>query len=443
MKKLLYSLLSLFLFTACEEEYKTNIVIPMSNIYLGMPAEGSLMDLNDESKDSYEFAWDKASANGSKLIFSTTKDLVKQISMDAGTGTSFTITAAKMNLFFSEIGIKAGKEALLYWTVKENNNLTAAASEVRTLQIKRMKTKLITPEDMSTVTLLAKAPQTPIKFEWDSSTIGQDTPCQLIFSLDSEMNDAVKLETQGTGSITVSHEELELLVEKLPIKRYNTNIIYWNVRSMKDGEFVSRAASVINMNDMMRFIDIRGNEKITYPVVRIKFTNGTSQVWLADNLRTTKYLDGKEIEAEYLKYAPEALGTDWVKAFGIYYSFVIRDRITPKGWRLPTRAEYNNLFAEAGANGGYDVLKDPIYYYKDPTGKEHLNEWGLGLCSTGVWNLDSDQILFAGEKLYFMAAGFGDPTTWNDPWRALIHDGGSTLWESWAKGTTMRYIYIE
>lgn len=44
------------------------------------------MDLNDESKDSYEFTWDKASEQGSVLIFSTTKDLVKQVTVEAGTG---------------------------------------------------------------------------------------------------------------------------------------------------------------------------------------------------------------------------------------------------------------------------------------------------------------------------------------------------------------------
>ena len=74
MKKLIYSIIGLVMFASCEEDYKTDITIPMSGIYLNSPAEGVIMDLNDESKDSYEFTWDKASEHGSVLIFSTTKD---------------------------------------------------------------------------------------------------------------------------------------------------------------------------------------------------------------------------------------------------------------------------------------------------------------------------------------------------------------------------------
>ena len=63
---------------------------------------------------------------------------------------------------------------------------------------------------------------------------------------------------------------------------------------------------------MMRLVDKRGDETITYPVVRVTFSDGTSQVWTAQNLNTTKYPDGTEIEAEYYRYAPESLGEDWI-----------------------------------------------------------------------------------------------------------------------------------
>ena len=172
---------------------------------------------------------------------------------------------------------------------------------------------------------------------------------------------------------------MEQTIEKLSIKRYRTNTIYWNVRNNADQSLISRVANTLYTNDMMRLVDKRGDETITYPVVRVTFSDGTSQVWTAQNLNTTRYPDGTEIEAEYYRYAPESLGEDWIKAIGTYYSFVIRDRIIPEGWRIPTEAEWNYLFSEAGKNGGYNVLKDPVYYYKDPTGQEHLNEWGLSL----------------------------------------------------------------
>lgn len=443
MKKLIYGIIGLLMFSGCEEDYKTDIILPMSDIYLSSPADGATMDLNDESKDTYEFTWDKASEQGSQLIFSTTKDLMKQVTVDAGTGKSYSIRSAIINLLFSRLGIKAGNEKVLYWTVKDLSNLSAAASEVRTIRIKRMESSLTNPEDMSSCTLLADAPQTRIRFEWDTSNVGRDTECALLFSLDPEMNNPIELPVTGRGNISATHEEVQQTIEKLPIKRYQTNTIYWNVRSNTDQEFVSRAANVLYTDDMMRLVDKRGDETKIYPVVRVTFSDGTSQVWTAENLKTTRYPDGTKIESEYHRYAPESLGEDWINAIGVYYSFVIRDRIIPEGWKLPTEAEWNFLFSEAGKAGGYNVLKDPVYYYKNPTGQEHLNEWGLSFTSAGTWNLDRDAIELTQEKFYFMASDLGDPATWNDPWRALIHDNSETLWVSWAKGTVMRYIYVE
>lgn len=191
MKKLIYSIIGLLMFAGCEDDYKTDITIPMSGIYLSSPAEGATMDLNDESKDSYEFTWDKASEQGSVLIFSTTKDLVKQVTVEAGTGKNCNISALVINQLLSKLDIKSGNERLIYWTVKDKNNQTAAASEVRTLQARRMKSILLAPEDMSTATLLADATQTKIKFEWDASGIGNDTECTVLLSLDPEMDNFV------------------------------------------------------------------------------------------------------------------------------------------------------------------------------------------------------------------------------------------------------------
>ena len=64
------------------------------------------MDLNDESKDSYEFTWDKASEQGSVLIFSTTKDLVKQVTVEAGTGKNCNISTLVINQLLSKLDIK-------------------------------------------------------------------------------------------------------------------------------------------------------------------------------------------------------------------------------------------------------------------------------------------------------------------------------------------------
>ena len=60
------------------------------------------------------------------------------------------------------------------------------------------------------------------------------------------------------------------MLDQLSIKRWTSNAIYWNVKT-DDGQLVSRSSGVLNMTEMMRFIDVRGDEKITYRVARISY----------------------------------------------------------------------------------------------------------------------------------------------------------------------------
>ena len=46
MKHLLYTLLGILLLAGCKED-KYNVIIPMSDIYLSAPQDGTKIDLND------------------------------------------------------------------------------------------------------------------------------------------------------------------------------------------------------------------------------------------------------------------------------------------------------------------------------------------------------------------------------------------------------------
>ena len=130
MKHLLYTLLGILLLAGCKED-KYNVIIPMSDIYLSAPQDGTKIDLNDLSIDEYSFSWDKALEKGAKLILCATRDFKKPVKIDAGKSTSFTLSVLAADQYFSQLGIKAGQEALLYWTVKETGNTTAAAPPCR------------------------------------------------------------------------------------------------------------------------------------------------------------------------------------------------------------------------------------------------------------------------------------------------------------------------
>ena len=175
MKHLLYTLLGILLLAGCKED-KYNVIIPMSDIYLSAPQDGTKIDLNDLSIDEYSFSWDKALEKGAKLILCATRDFKKPVKIDAGKSTSFTLSVLAVDQYFSQLGIKAGQEALLYWTVKETGNTTAAASDVHTIHVKRMSTKLLQPEDMTEIALAEDKPETAVQFEQLSWAVLPKTP---------------------------------------------------------------------------------------------------------------------------------------------------------------------------------------------------------------------------------------------------------------------------
>ncbi len=435
MKHTIYILFGILLLASCKDD-KYNLIIPMSDIYLVAPQNDTKIDLNDLSVDEYSFSWDKSLDKGAKLILDVTKDFTSPVEIDGGKATSFSLSSLAADQYFSQLGVKSGQEAVLYWTVKEVGNTSAAASDVRTIRIKRMSTKLLQPEDLTQIVLAENNPDATVRFEWNTEGQSDTESYAICLSLDPEMKQTVAEQSVGnaSGNFTLTFETLQSLLDQLPIKRWSANTVYWNVRT-SNGQLISRSSGNLNMTEMMRFVDIRGDEKITYRVTRIKYSDGTSQIWLADNLRTTKYPDGTDIEANYFKKTPVSFGEGKVNAYGVYYHYDIRNKIAPAGWHLPTSQEYKNLFAEAAtADGQWNVLKDPEYY-ESVKGKEHLDEWGLNLCASGQWMGESINN-HSTQYCYLLVSDNNDHC-------CALHDNGATLWWPWTTGAPARFIYDE
>lgn len=435
MKRLLYTLLGVLSLVSCKED-KYNLIIPMSNIYLSAPQDGTLIDLNDLSADEYSFSWDRPLEKGAKLILDVTKDFTNPVEIDGGKTASCSLAALAADQYFSQLGVKAGQEAVLYWTIKEVGNTSAAASDVRTIRVKRMSTKLLQPEDLTQIVLVENNPDATVQFEWNTEGQSDAESYSVCLSLDPEMKQTVAEQNVGNvnGKSALTYETLQSLLDQLPIKRWSANTVYWNVKT-NSGQLISRSSGNLNMTEMMRFVDVRGEEKITYRVTRIKFSDGTSQIWLADNLRSTKYPDGTDIESGNFMKTPASFGEGKVKAYGVHYHYDIRNKIAPTGWHLPTMQEYKNLFVEAGtADGQWNVLKDPEYY-ESVKGKEHLDEWGLNLCASGQWVGESINN-HSGQYCYLLVSD-------NNEHGCMLHDNGATLWWPWTTGAPARFIYDE
>src|SRR5690606_19371229 len=96
--------------------------------------------------------------------------------------------------------------------------------------------------------------------------------------------------------------------------------IFWNVKRNQDNVMLARSGAAVDIDPMLIFKDVRGGEVITYKVAKIAYSDGRQQYWLAENLRATKYADGKDIDTANVMFVPSSKFTaEQIKAFGGCY----------------------------------------------------------------------------------------------------------------------------
>lgn len=376
--------------SACQKD-KYELSIPESGITLGAPSNGATLNLNDETVPSFAFSWDGTCEGGNAIVMSASPYLIGDtVLIPVGESAQYDIDVLDADAYFSKLGVGGGKTGTIYWTVKPYNKLSVAATEIRSFTAQRIKTQLLTPEDQSSVVLNADTPDESVLFSWqkdDSNAEGY----QLCFSLDGSMKGiTATIDAGSTGECSLSHQQLQGLITKLPIALFSQNTVYWNVMRKSTGTLVSRTAQVLKITGMLVFTDVRGDESITYRVAKVKYSTGDEVIWLAENLRTTKYPDGTDLSASNYEYwnAPSDLSPELQTAYGKYYSIKLVDKLAPKGWKVPTSEDYKLLLNEAILTGGsVDVLKHKTYWNWSGSASENANAWGIGLVPAGfvVW----------------------------------------------------------
>lgn len=395
IKITVFSLLVLALLAACQED-KYELSIPESGVRLTSPVEGVALNLNDKSVTSVTFAWDEVCENGNTLIFSSSPYLLKDtVQVPAGAVNEYSMDVQDMDVCASALGIGGGKSGVIYWGVKPSDKLSVAATEIRSFTVQRIQTSLIAPEDQAVKMLDVNTPDERIAFSWKVDGESSGTEYQLCFSMDSRMKGTVaKSDAGNTGEYSLTQQQLQDLIIQLPVSLFGQNTIYWNVVRKSDATLVSRTSHVLKLTGMLRFTDVRGDERITYRVAKVTYSTGKEVIWLAENLRATKYPDGTDISLENGDYwnAPASLSEELQKANGKYYSLGIVARIAPEGWKVPTIAEYEELLAEAlSSAGGANSIRHQTYWNWGDASQENANAWGIGLVPAGcVQNAGAD-----------------------------------------------------
>ena len=125
-----------------------------------------------------------------------------------------------------------------------------------------------------------------------------------------------------------------------------------------------------------------------------------NQVWMAENLRVTKYNDGTAItkitdsaawhNIHYNNlttpaycYDSNTTNTDSIKKYGALYNWYVVNPLNPKkiapaGWHVPTDLEWTILIKYMGLNGyNYDGTKDTTYINKIAKSLAAMTDWDI------------------------------------------------------------------
>ena len=126
---------------------------------------------------------------------------------------------------------------------------------------------------------------------------------------------------------------------------------------------ISENSPIISAEPNM-LVDIRGDETITYPTVKIG-----KQIWQRENLKTTLYTDGNKMTNNTSNLNIATAGY-YVRDNNYFYNtaLICQNNIAPEGWVIPTFDQWqllidyvNNASAKLKAGDGWAV-KDGITY---------------------------------------------------------------------------------
>jgi uncharacterized protein (TIGR02145 family) len=177
---------------------------------------------------------------------------------------------------------------------------------------------------------------------------------------------------------------------------YNTG--QWLKFTGVSGDFTTIVTSVFNQDKQVNFnfISCKDGDNINYPVVEIG-----SQVWMALNLRTTKYRNGDVIGTTIPKTLNITAETS-PKYEWVYYGYEIQidtasygrlytwhaatdsRSLCPTGWHLPLQTEWNTLFTTLGGASvaGGKIKETGLTHWASPnTGA--TNESGFTVLPNG------------------------------------------------------------
>lgn len=165
-------------------------------------------------------------------------------------------------------------------------------------------------------------------------------------------------------------------------------------------------------DDGISYGSVKDSEGNTYKTVKIG-----SQTWMAEDLRATKLntglaLDEIQGDLEWSETSDPAYcwynndPSDGGGKYGVLYNFyaVETGRLCPSGWKVPSRADWNQLM-DYLADNGYDdkqghALKATSGWHDKGSGKD---SYGFKAVPSG-YRTQSGPFVFRGEQVYMWSS---------------------------------------
>ncbi|MEA5128841.1 MAG: SusE domain-containing protein [Proteiniphilum sp.] len=381
--------------------------LTISEIELLVPQNSASVDLDNVLHVA--FAWEEAFlVDDYQLLFSKTESLEDPIVMDVPR-TPYLITAADMNDIAGTLGVATGDNGNIYWSVQSKKITQPSVAGVNILNIKRLPPQPLTPARDSKIELDYETYDTEVKFTWDA--MPDVDSYQLVISAESDLsNPLIDVAVNGT-SRSITHQEFQDMINNPAngMKRFKANTLYWNVKA--GDKMLASPAWKFSLYGAKIYTDVRGSESITYQVNVIPY-DGKELIWMAENLRTTKLVDGTDLvydeagggqeswnsqyfPADVAKISASTVVPEGVRAHaGAYYrvnkigdntsSLQWPDLLVPEGWGVPSVEDFLDLALAANKEcNGLEVLRHP-------DGFPNLKSSGYALDETkmNLWNMN-------------------------------------------------------
>lgn len=192
-------------------------------------------------------------------------------------------------------------------------------------------------------------------------------------------------------------------------------------------------------------IDKRGNEEVTYKIVKI----GT-QYWLAENLRATKWVDGSAIPMYKSTQASEwnanttgachvfADDNDYIGIYGLLYNgycIANAEMLAPEGWEVASMEQWSALRTYGGPTAN-NFKSDTEYSWnlgKEGTNVTGFNAWAAGLYSSATGDADD-----GADTWFWTTTPYEDPLSSNSSFQMIRLNQTS---KNMVRYTTSGHVY--